>query len=166
MTINRAVSLAMASMACAVNPPPVLVEGGPSDLATLAGEWVGEYHSVETGRSGSIWFKLEPGRDTAFGDVVMIPGGTAPLQNPATLSEANAQTRRSQAIGIHFVRVSGNRVIGTIDLYESPEGECVLLTRFEGELHANRIAGAFTTDHSRHEMAPQEGTWWVKRREP
>lgn len=167
MRITRVgLGLALVSMSCAFNPPPVLVEGTPGEVATLTGEWVGEYHSVETGRSGSIWFKLDAGRDTAFGDVVMIPAGSAAPQYPPTMSDASAQMRRSQALSIHFVSVAGNRVIGTIDLYPSPDCECELLTRFEGELRGDRIAGAFTTQHSGHQMAPQKGTWWVKRKTP
>ena len=55
---------------CAGNPSPVPVVGTASDVRALSGEWAGEYRSPETGRTGSITFKLAAGRDTAFGDVL------------------------------------------------------------------------------------------------
>jgi hypothetical protein len=164
MRITLGWSLVLASMACALNPPPVPIVGSTKEVGTLVGEWVGEYQSVETGRSGSIWFKLEAGRDTASGDVVMVPAGATALRNMPPVAETTVPARRSQSLTIRFVRVSGDLVMGTIDLYPSPDCECVLLTRFEGEHRGDRIAGSFTTQHSGHEMAPQKGTWWVKRK--
>ena len=76
ITIAALVSL---TAACAANPSPVHVAGATSEIDRLAGEWTGEYTSVETGRSGSITFTLRAGSDTAFGDVVMIPRALAPL---------------------------------------------------------------------------------------
>lgn len=158
-------SLALVGIACALNPPPVPVEGPSRDVSALVGEWTGEYHSVETGRSGSIWFKLEAGRDTALGDVVMVPVGAVASHNaPMGAEQHMAAARQSQALTIRFVRVSGGLVTGTIDLYPSPDCECVLLTRFEGEQKGNRISGSFTIHHSGHDSAPQKGTWWVERK--
>ena len=157
-------SLALFGIACALNPPPVPVEGSPRDVGALAGEWTGEYHSAETGRSGSIWFRLEAGRDTAFGDVIMVPAGFATSRNVPMGAEQHVAARHSQALTIRFVRASGGLVTGTIDLYPSPDCECVLLTRFAGEQTGDRISGSFTIHHSRHESAPQKGTWWVERK--
>ena len=156
--------LALAVTACAMNPPPIPVSGAVPEVSALAGEWLGEYQSVETGRSGSVWFKLEAGRDTAFGDVVMVPSGVRAMHHTPTGAESAAQMRQSQYLTIRFVRVSGHRVMGTIDLYPSPDCECVLLTRFEGVHQGDRISGSFTTQHSGHESAPQKGTWWVTRK--
>ena len=50
--------------ACAVPSPPVPVVGAPSDVAQLAGEWEGQYSSVETGRRGSIFFHIAAGTDS------------------------------------------------------------------------------------------------------
>src|ERR1043166_5630706 len=58
---------------CGASQPPVPVVGGEADIARLAGQWLGEYSSAETGRSGSIVFTLTSGSDTATGDVVMTP---------------------------------------------------------------------------------------------
>ena len=155
-------SLALVGIACALNPPPVPVEGSARDVGALAGEWIGEYQSVETGRSGSIWFTLEAGRDTALGDVIMVPGSTAASGNVPL--DAHQHVARPRALTIRFVRVSGSLVTGTIDLYPSPDCGCLLLTRFEGEQTGNRISGSFTIAHSGHESAPQKGSWWVERK--
>ena len=163
MRITLAWGLALAGTACALNPPPVPVTGSPHERSTLEGEWIGEYRSVETGRSGSIWFKLDAGRDTALGDIIMVPLNASPIRTQPTVAESPV-TMHPQPLSIRFVHVSGNSVIGTIDLYQSPDCGCVLITRFAGELTRDSIAGTFTSAHSGHEMAPQKGTWWVKRK--
>ncbi|MGH9259550.1 MAG: hypothetical protein ACRD08_06560, partial [Acidimicrobiales bacterium] len=69
----RAAALAVIVAACASTPPPIPVTGTAGDITALVGEWIGEYSSPSTGRSGSISFKLSARGDTAHGDVVMIP---------------------------------------------------------------------------------------------
>lgn len=149
--------------ACALNPAPVPVEGARADVVALAGEWFGEYGSAETGRSGSILFTLEPGRDTAYGDVVMIPREAGVTYDDATLHTMAHAAPRQQVLKIRFVRVVGNSVVGTIEPYQSPDCECQLLTTFRGEMSGDRIDGTFTIHHSGHESQAQKGTWWVKR---
>jgi hypothetical protein len=39
---------------CGASRSPVPVVGAASDISSLAGEWVGDYSSAESGRSGSI----------------------------------------------------------------------------------------------------------------
>ena len=58
-------ALAVLGSGCASVQSPVPVAGEQSDIASLAGEWAGEYSSAETGRGGSIVFKLSAARDTA-----------------------------------------------------------------------------------------------------
>jgi hypothetical protein len=138
--------------------------GSETDLRMLAGEWVGEYRSFETGRSGSIYFKLEAGRDTAFGDVIMVPADIAAMRNNPTIPPSPALANVSRALSIEFVRVSGSMITGTIEPYPSPDCECTLLTVFRGELVGDRIVGSFTTHHSGMEVAAQKGTWWATRK--
>src|SRR5207244_2168330 len=68
-------SLAAVALACASKPTPVTISGDPSDRASLAGKWSGEYQSPSTGRTGSIVFNLSATGDAANGDVVMVPRG-------------------------------------------------------------------------------------------
>src|SRR2546430_1224221 len=67
--------LAVVAAACSSARPPVPMVGQARDVAALAGDWVGEYSSAESGRSGSISFTLRAQGDSAVGDVVMIPTG-------------------------------------------------------------------------------------------
>ena len=102
--------LAAALAACAAPSPPVPVVGAPSDVARLAGEWEGQYSSVETGRSGSIFFHIVAGTDSSHGDVLMDPtviGLRRAAGDPSAVGQP--AVRPGQAIGITFVRVAGGR---------------------------------------------------------
>ena len=56
MRVPAAVSLVAAGVlwACSASQTPVPMSGSAADLSHLAGEWMGEYSSKETGRSCSI----------------------------------------------------------------------------------------------------------------
>ncbi len=158
--LHYAVLLAL--VACAANPSPVPMMGPAGDVSALAGEWVGEYRSVETGRMGSISFKLQAGSDTAFGDVLMVPrqaqtGGDV-SQNPGVPGCTAAQI-----LTIRFVHVAAQRISGTIEPYRCPDCGCLLVTVFRGELKGNRIDGDFVTTHSQGDEPPQKGSWWATR---
>ncbi|MEW5917677.1 MAG: hypothetical protein AB1762_14830 [Gemmatimonadota bacterium] len=154
-----ALSLIIAT-ACKWQPTPIVMVGPESAISTLAGEWSGEYQSSEAQRSGTIWFKLEAGRDTAFGDVLMIPrdvGQTVPEP-----SAPNQWKQRPQVLTVKFVRVEGQRISGAIDPYPSPDCGCKLVTTFRGELKGDRIEGDFAIHHE-HEQKVQSGTWFALR---
>jgi hypothetical protein len=144
------------------------VSGTATDLAALAGEWSGEYSSPETGRSGSIVFRLVGGTDSATGDVMMTPQlgtprGATPSQGaPPVASEG---MRAPQVLTIRFVRIQSGRVSGRLDPYVEPDCRCTLLTVFEGELKGDVLAGTYT---SRVQTTGQEqhGRWQVKRQKP
>jgi len=161
------VAAAVAGLLAACSPAPqtpVPLAGTVADLAVLAGRWEGTYSSVETGRSGSIAFTLTAGRDSAFGEVVMIPRGFGrPLQawnNSAPA--AGAASPRSAVLTIHFVRVTGGRVTGTLAAYADPETGVQLFTAFEGQLHGDVIEGTYTTRAARG-LNSQTGQWKVTR---
>lgn len=165
MRVITTVALALVAGACAANPSPVHVVGAPNELGILAGEWTGEYTSVETGRSGSITFTLRAGTDTAFGDVVMIPRALAPLPTE-TRPPSGATPTAPKVLAISFVRVSTNVVSGTLEPYPSPDCGCTLSTVFRGTITGDRIEGTFTTSHSDHMAPQQQGRWWVTRKGP
>src|SRR5258705_1052040 len=105
----RHASLATAILlfaACGTNQPSVPLVGRSADVAALAGEWAGEYSSVESGRSGSITFTLRAASDSAFGDVVMIPVGwgrpLAPCRGEST--PQGAGRTMTEVLPIHLVR--------------------------------------------------------------
>lgn len=150
---------------CASNPSPIPLDASPNAMAVLAGEWTGEYSSSATGRSGSIVFTLAAGRDTAFGDVVMVPTGGAQVAGTNTPSGKNVVTYpASQPLKIRFVRVAGDSVSGVLEPYSVPDCGCVLTTTFTGRVGSDRIDGRFRTSGDPQSSALQEGRWTVKRR--
>jgi hypothetical protein len=160
-----AMAVVMAFMAAGCGGPgtPVPVAGTASDLAALAGEWSGEYSSDESGRSGSIVFRLVAGSDSATGDVVMSPQfwrrGAAPGDPPAGVAPPPAP----QVLSIKFVRVAGGRVNGRLDPYTDPHCGCTLLTEFEGGLRDDTLEGTYSSRHSATGEV-QRGRWKVTRR--
>jgi len=161
------VAAAVAGLLTACSPAPqtpVPLAGTVGDLAALAGHWEGTYSSVETGRSGSISFTLTANRDSAFGEVVMIPRGFGrPLQawnNSAP--PAGAASPRSAVQTINFARVARGRVTGTLAPYADPETGVQLFTAFEGQLRGDVIEGTYTTRADRG-LNSQTGQWKVTR---
>lgn len=154
--------------ACAANPSPVPVVADPGALGALTGEWAGEYSSAATGRSGSIVFTLTAGRDTAAGDVVMVPSGSEqPLvaaAAPGAGGRATLTRPAAQGLTIRFVRLAGDTVSGMLDPYSAPDCDCVLTTTFTGQLQGDRIAGTFETRGDPRAGAMQPGRWSVSRR--
>ena len=103
-------------LGCHPTAAPVPVRG---TVDPLVGEWLGEYSSSETGRSGSIVFKLTAGRDTATGDVLMIPGN---VDIPTAMPNTNDPNYRGPRIlKISFVRCEGNEVSGWLEPYPDPD---------------------------------------------
>jgi hypothetical protein len=150
--------------ACAGPQPPVPVVGSPLDLQRLAGEWIGEYSSVQTGRHGSIVFHLIAGTDSAHGDVVMDPTVWGLPVRPGDPNQPNAgAAQMPRAIDISIVRVAGNTVNGRLAPYNDPTCDCPLFTVFEGRLVADTLAGTYTSRHQAGGPA-QSGQWRVVRR--
>ncbi len=97
--------------------PAVPVLGSGSAKARLVGKWEGEYHSAETGRSGTIVFEFKG--DVGRGDVLMMPKGTSEPLRPAHTESASrdSQTkpdsatidetlRNMQVLSIRFIETS------------------------------------------------------------
>ena len=165
-----AVTAAGIVSACGAPATPVPVGGTTADLSSLAGEWSGEYSSIESGRSGSIVFRLKAGTDSATGDVMMsaLTGGprgadpAPPNVAPTNADPTHQATAPAQVIAIRFVRVEGGRVSGRLASYVDPTCNCRLSTVFEGRLSGDKLEGTYTT------MLPdgqlQRGRWEVMRK--
>jgi hypothetical protein len=149
----------LAAAAGCVGPGlPVPVRGS---VEPLVGEWVGDYRSAESGRSGSIIFTLEAGKDTAVGDVLMIP--VAPeLPSPDTRIEDGGH-RRPRVIRISFVRCEGNEVTGWLEPYPDPDTGEQTATTFDGVIKGNRLEGRFVS-YLELSGRRQTGTWTVTRK--
>ena len=159
--------------ACARGRAPAVpvIAASPGELSALVGKWSGEYSSAASGRRGSIVFTLAAGRDTAVGDVVMMPvDGGGPLRRASdnAVYAAGATPSRvvapgtSSALTIRFVRLAGDSVAGMLDPYEAPDCACVLTTRFVGRVRGDRIEGTYETRGS-PTNGPVAGRWRVKR---
>jgi hypothetical protein len=167
MLLLRNASLAASALllaACAARQTPVPVVGTARDVATLAGEWVGDYSSSESGRSGSITFTLRAAGDSAFGDVVMIPVGWGrPLVPWRGQNTPDAAARpQSEVLTINFVRVEQGLVSGTLLPYADPQTGERLVTTFGGELKGSTITGTYTTHLPSGQT--QTGRWTVQRK--
>jgi hypothetical protein len=159
--------LALSAEAAACTParPAAVPVSAPGGSAALAGEWTGAYESRLLGRSGSIVFRLAAGRDTAEGDVVMIPRGRLTPLQPARPGDAGVLVRTAlppQVLSIRLVRLEGDRVSGALDPYLDPEDGHTVFTRFEGTLRGDRLAGTFRSGVSA-EGDSATGTWSVRR---
>ena len=160
LSISAAMVLAAA---CASRPEPIPLAADPANLGALVGNWSGDYSSETTGRSGSIVFKLSAGKDTAFGDVVMVPRATASMQTAPDRPQANTMPPSSEVLTIRFARVEGGAVSGTLNPYTDPNCGCTVQTTFVGRLtDSNTIEGTFTTAGSAL-PGQQTGRWKVKR---
>jgi hypothetical protein len=147
--------------ACASAPSaPVALEGAATDLQALAGTWVGEYSSKDTGRSGSITFQIDPEGDHAVGDVLMLLPGTTTAVRPYVDPAAAPSERRSELLTIRFVGVSQNQVRGTLDEYIDPTCNCILRTTFTGRIEGDKISGIYASTGG---TVTSEGRWSVRR---
>ena len=135
-------AVALTGLGCAWRGTPVPVTG---DLAGLAGEWEGMYSSVETGRSGTLSFKLDAATDSAFGDVWM---GVAEQQNPRQHDApqvVTARPRMSEALTIAFVRADDGRVSGRLEVYRDPVTGDRLFTQLDGVQKGDEFHGTYQT---------------------
>lgn len=151
---------------CGYTPPPVPVRAEPDALAALVGEWAGEYGSSETGRSGTIVFRLEASTDTAKGEVVMVPAGWTPPPALERRDEVwwSPGRRLPEVIPVFFVRAQGSTVSGELASYRDPVCGCTLRTTFTGRLEGDHIEGTFTSIHL--EGGGAQGGWWRVERKP
>jgi hypothetical protein len=157
------VLIAAVGAACSTAPGPVPVVADQAELQQLAGEWYGDYESPVVDRRGTIIFKLEAGRDTANGDVTMVPRGwTRPLGPVEQPAAAAHDAPIPEVLQIRFVRVEYGVVSGTLEPYKDPDCGCAVYTTFTGRLMGDSIEGTFT---SRPGHGPAyEGTWRVQRK--
>ncbi len=156
-----------AAAACSYNPAPVPIAGASEDLSALVGTWEGEYHGEDSGRSGYIAFSLEAERDTAYGDVLMIPP-EAEIPRWKVTDEGRIETmgtsRMTQVLGIRFVSADQGRVSGSLEPYRDPRCGCRLETTFVGRVAADSVAGTFVSRHLESGRIDR-GTWMARKRQ-
>jgi hypothetical protein len=153
-------SICTLAAAC-VSGPPIAIQGSPSSLQALVGEWDGTYTSRDTGRSGSIWFKLIAGEDHAHGDVLMTPKGWTHSYyryRPHSRPSVNHPADLTQALTIQFVHTADGTIDGHLEPYWDPDCQCEAVTTFRGRLQGDRLEGTFST---RLGIAGQANGRWI-----
>ena len=146
--------------ACTYHPSRFPIYGTTDDRAPLAGEWFGEFTSTGTGRNGNIGFRLEPGRDSASGDVSMetfYVGAQVRYQEHRPHPGAAA----APALRIRHVRAGASILEGVIEPFHDPDCDCMVTTRFRGVVRGDSIAGTYV---GRGGATTREGAWHVTRR--
>jgi hypothetical protein len=141
---------------------PIAAE--PELLASLVGEWHGEYASPATGSSGSIVFYLAQGEDHAHGDVLMIPSSSAAADRASSRSAAAPVRPGPQILTIRFMRAEDGNVSGMLDPYWDPDCNCEVRTTFMGEIQGDRMDGTFVSLSGRPGVGRSTGWWSVTRR--
>jgi hypothetical protein len=143
------------------------VTGSPVAVARLAGEWQGDYSSVESGRRGIIAFRLRAGADTAEGDVIMQSRDESdPTAPNVSAVPWDALRTTHQPLAIRFVFVSEDEVSGVLSPYRDPDCGCTLTTTFRGTLKGDVIDGTFRSEGDGFSHIPATGRWRAKRYTP
>jgi len=138
---------ALLLVGCASSVKTVEVKGKVDDRVQLAGNWKGHYRGLDSGRNGTVEFKLDATRHYAFGHVMMY----------STKARAAAKP-----LAIEFVQVQKGHISGKIDPYIDPRCNCKVHTEFVGKMTGNAIHGSFTA-HIAALHTDQTGTWVVYR---
>jgi hypothetical protein len=146
-----------AAVGCRATVAPVPVEG---TIERLVGEWSGDYFNTDSGRRGSILFRLEAGKDTAQGDVLLTPN--AAYSAPPKADEPWWKTS-SQLLRISFVRCDVDAVSGWMKPYPDPETGELTYTEFTGVIQRDTLRGRYVAVV---EVTGRKttGTWTVVRR--
>ncbi len=148
-----ALALLAGPLALAQTSTPAPVDGDPADLAAFVGEWVGGYTCAETGRRGTLVFRVVAGEDSVRAVVLMIPRATEDDLVPEAIP-----------LAVHRVEVTGRSLRGVLARYDDPEWEIPLETSFGGTLAGgDHIEGYFRADGTQIDTIPQAGRWWATR---
>jgi hypothetical protein len=136
---------------------------GPS-VAGLVGDWDGTYESRESGRHGTILFRLHALADTAQGAVFIESRPADDLANAGGARRMDVpRSPSSTPLFIRIVFVEGNLIRGVLEPYRDPQCGCLLTTTFQGRLDGNRIEGTFRSEGEGFHHLPSNGEWQVRR---
>ena len=143
--------------------PSVPVAGSERDLRRLAGEWVGEFASSRSVRTGAIAFSLKAGRDTAEGRVVF----TGPMPLPGCTDPVSTITRKGSTgeIVLTFARIDVDdaSVGGWLRPHRDPDLGCQMDTWFQGTIQGDTLSGLYFSHPADTAASVRLGTWWVAR---
>lgn len=158
---------AAALAGCAYNPPPIpVIAPEKQELMALEGDWMGDFEALSNERSGTIAFKLGPGADTAFGEVVMIPRNYAAQRMASDIpgtTRPGAMPIVPVGLAVSFVRLNGGLLAGELEPYVDPDIGCLVHTTFTGAFRdATTLAGDYVVQDE-HGYVLYRGHWVVRR---
>lgn len=158
---------AVVVVACSSTPEPLPLSAARPDMRALAGEWIGEYHSFEeSGRSGTLLFRLEAGQDTVQGDVLIHIAGRETASVIPFTTDPWANVSPEQILTITFVEMEeGGSAVGRVGTYHDPVCGCEVRTTFTGQVDGNLFEGTYTTVHI-NGADRTDGRWRVVRSFP
>jgi len=160
--IAIAIAMAVSASVLGCGPtPPVQIAGAPRDIAALAGEWTGTYKSQDSGREGTVWFKLVAGEDHAHGDVLMTPPDRSEAYARLKPGELPGRQDAPRFLSIRFVAVSRGEVSGSLEPYWDPQCDCEARTEFKGRQYENTFEGTYVTKQTGG--LTTEGRWTATR---
>ena len=161
-----ALAIAFAAVGCAARLPSIGLEGRPEDLARLVGSWSGEYVSDTAGEAGgSIYFRLEAGKEHANGDVLMMRRGARTPYEPFDQERHSARSLGAQSLAIDFVTARDGFVTGELEPYWDFDRACEANTVFRGSVRGRRIEGTYETTF-KGPYQRRTGKWRVVRSQP
>ena len=150
MRIGMLLTVALVTAACGpASSTSVQVKGPETSVLLLAGNWVGTYEGIESGRRGTIQFDLSQGSTYAEGKVIMN------ADDPA----------KATTVLIKFIEAAEKGMVkGVIGPYLEPSLKVQVETEFIGARRGNVISGTFTTRAVGSAGKGQTGTWKVTRK--
>jgi hypothetical protein len=150
---------------CGIKAPAahVPVEGPRAAVDSLSGSWEGTYRASGASRHGILRFSLEPGADTAHGEVEIT--FSRALRMYGDPPEETLPRSPCRVIDIALVRIDAGTIRGTLKPYWDPDCECRTLTVFEGRLtQPGRVEGTFTSRPAPDGPVRLTGRWVADRR--
>jgi hypothetical protein len=148
--------------ACSSRPMPVLLQGEPTPMAGLSGDWTGSYWNGTSARRGTLKFYIGAGEDDSFGDVTMFSPLGERLQPADDGPRHRLHTRLAQTLRVDFEPMAGGRVTGKLEPYIAPDCLCKVTTTFTGSFVGDTIRGTFVTTGETIEN--RDGHWQLVRR--
>jgi len=146
--------------ACTYRPSSFPVYGAADDRSPLTGDWSGEFESAHPGWNGSISIQLEPGRDSARGDVSLVP---LYVGRETGYREYRLDTPGSggAALRVRYVRARAPIVEGELEPFHDRDCDCMVTTMFRGIVRGDSITGHYV---SRGRWTTRQGAWRMNRR--
>jgi hypothetical protein len=169
MRISRPVAgapilLIALGVGCRIQAPAghVPVEGPRAAVDSLSGDWEGTYRALGASRHGVLRFSLQPGADTAHGEVEITFASSLRVYGDS--AEEPLPRSPCLVIDIALVRVDAGTIRGTLAPYLDPDCECQTLTVFEGRLiQPGRVEGTFTSRAAPEGPVQLAGRWVAER---